>query len=253
LKQRIKPIEMNKSLLTLLLAFCLCLGQANAQQRVPYTLFNDFETGELFGWETYPYAQDIGFDALYFASKTPTYKNSKYALSRPFKAHDTNELYQGFTKRLNLYTNSDTRIKAAIYFQSDRNPESLELSLGTFDGRRYMHKIDKPVANKWLELDIPISAFMQGAQPLKADEHIQVITIKGSYLVVNYLFTYTILMDDFRINGERDRRFTASVPASTNFDMFDVSILNKHFFYGDIIKLEASPEGDGMLKQVKVH
>ena len=223
----------------------------NLGKRVPYVLFNDFETGELFGWETYPYAQDIGFDALYFASKTPTYKNSKYALARPFKAHDTNELYQGFTRRLNLYTSSDTRIRAAVYFQSDRNPESLELSLGTFDGRRYMHKIDKPVANQWLELDIPISAFMQGGQALKADEHIQVITIKGSYPVVNYLFTYMILMDDFRINGERDRTFTALQPASTSFDMFDVSILNKHFFYGDNIHLKASAEGDGALKQLK--
>ncbi|MEX2573848.1 MAG: hypothetical protein WD317_06105, partial [Balneolaceae bacterium] len=25
---------------------------------VDYTLFHDFETGELFGWEPYPYAQD---------------------------------------------------------------------------------------------------------------------------------------------------------------------------------------------------
>jgi hypothetical protein len=52
---------------------------ANAQNsgiRVPYSLKNDFETGELFGWEAYPYAQDIAFDALYFASKTPTYKKA---------------------------------------------------------------------------------------------------------------------------------------------------------------------------------
>ena len=239
------------SLLLVCTVLCNCIFAQNTSDRLPYVLFNDFETGELFGWETYPYAQDIGFDALFSTSKTPTYKDSKYAIARPFKAHDTNELYQGFTKRLNLYTNSDTRVKAAIYFQSDRNPESLELSLGTFDGRRYMHKIDRPLANKWLELDIPISLFKQQGQSLKADEHIQVITIKGSYPAVNYLFTYTILMDDFQINGERDRRFTASLPTSTSFDMFDVSILNKHFFYGDNINLKAAAEGDGLLKQVK--
>lgn len=136
-----------------------------------------------------PYAQDIAFDALYFASKSPTYKDSKYALARPFKANDTNELYQGFTRRLNFYTNSDTRVKAAIYFQGDRNAESLELSLGTFDGRRYMTKINNPKANTWLELDIPISNFKLKGESLKADEHIQVITIQGSYSVVNYLFT----------------------------------------------------------------
>ncbi|MES3017719.1 MAG: DUF4962 domain-containing protein [Bacteroidota bacterium] len=242
---------MNKFLLPLLACASLMLSRAEAQPKIPYKLVNDFESGELYGWETYPYAQDIGFDALYFASKTPTHNNSKYALARPLKAHDTNELYQGFTKRLNFYTTADTRIKAAIYFQSDRNPESLELSLGTFEGARYMHTIDKPAANTWIELDLPISAFSIKGQALKPNEHIQVVTLKGSYSVVNYLFTYTILMDDFQINGERDRSFTASEPISTSFEMFDTSILNRHFFYGDNISLKVAPEGNISLKQAK--
>lgn len=245
---------MKKQFFLYFVTLCLLINLANAQNpvsRIPYTLFNDFETGELFGWETYPYAQDIAFDALYFASKTPTFKDSKYALARPFKAHDTNELYQGFTKRLNIYTIADTRIKAAVYFQSDRNAESLELSLGTFDGKRYMHKINNPKANTWLELDIPISSFLLKGESLKAGEHIQVITLKGSYPIVNYLFTYTILMDDFSINGERDRQFIAKSPLSTNLDMFDIAILNKHFFYGDNISLKVSPEGNVNLKLVK--
>ena len=52
------------------------LGVAIAQKpvdKIPYTLFDDFETGELYSWEPYPYAQDIGFDALYFARQSPTY------------------------------------------------------------------------------------------------------------------------------------------------------------------------------------
>ncbi len=244
---------MKFKVLSILLACCVMGISASAQNaglRRAYTLFNDFETGELFGWEAYPYAQDIAFDALYFASKTPTYKNSKFALARPLKAHDTNELYQGFTKRLNLFTSSETRIKAAIYFQSDRNPESLELSLGTFDGRQFIHKINNPVANTWIELDIPATSFKLGTQSLKAAEHIQVITIKGTYHTKNYLFTYTILMDDFSINGERDSRFIPSSPIADNFDLFNVSVLKKHFFYGDNFSLNTKVEGSLNLKKV---
>ena len=200
---------MRKQLLLAVLAWHFSLVWAEAQpasSRVEYQMLNDFETGELFGWEPFPYAQDIGFDALYFTRRSPTYKNSRYALARPLKAHDTNELYQGFTKRLDFYTTNSTRIKAAVYFQSDRNPASLEVSLGTFDGRRFFHRIDAPVANQWLELDIPLDAFTAQNVSLKPGEHIQVITLKGTYPVVNYLFTYTILMDDFQINGQRDRR-----------------------------------------------
>lgn len=231
-------------------------AQKPAQQNPPlektaYTLFDDFETGELFGWEPYPYAQDIGFDALYFTRKSPTYKKSSYALARPVKANDGVELAHGFTKRLNLWTNQDTRIKAAIYFQSDRDPEVLKLSLGTFDGRRYRYTIANPEANQWLELDIPIEKFSLEGKALGADEHIQVVTLEANYPTVYYLYTYTMLLDDFSINGERQRRFVGLDPVSEDFEMFDCTILKKHFFYGDQIALKVSPEGNVPLSQVR--
>ncbi len=233
---------------------CLTVHYASAQKpldRIQYTLSDDFETGELFGWETYPYAQDIAFDALYFARQSPTYHNSKYALARPVKANDATELYQGFTKRINLYTTTTTRVKAAVYFQSDRSPQTLELSLGTFDGHRYVHTIQNPAANQWVELDIPAKDFQMNGQSLGSGEHIQVITIKASYPMVYYLLTYTILMDNFSINGERQQQFVGVKPASTNFNMFDISILNKHFFYGDVLSLTTRPEEKTQLQQVK--
>lgn len=240
--------------LILALVIPVVLNTLSAQKTpdlIDYKLFDDFETGELYGWEAYPYAQDIGFDALYFARSSPTYQKSKYALARPIKASDATELYQGFTKRLNFYTVPDTRIKAAIYFQSDRAPHQLEVSLGTFDGKRYFHTIQNPAANEWVEIDIPISALKMNGQSLPAGEHIQVVTLKADYPMVYYLYTYTILMDNFSINGERQRRFTAQSPSSVNFDMFDVSVLNKHYFYGDVISLVTSPEEKLPLQQVK--
>jgi hypothetical protein len=230
------------------------LGAAIAQKpidKIPYTLFDDFETGELYSWEPYPYAEDIGFDALYFARQTPTYHNSKYALARPVKANDAIELYQGFTKRLNLYTTAATRVKAAVYFQSDRSPQTLIVSLGTFDGRQYLYTMQNPAANQWVELDIPATDFQMNGQPLGAGEHIQVVTVKASYPMVYYLYTYTILLDNFSINGERQRHFVGVEPASTDFNMFDISILNKHFFYGDVLSLTTRPEGEILLQQVK--
>src|SRR5690606_12098590 len=64
------------------------------------------------------------------------------------------------------------------------------------------------------------------------------------------LYTYTILMDDFEISGERQRRFIATNPSSTDFEMFDVSILNKHFFEGDDIALQVNPENGADLREV---
>lgn len=245
---------MKKNLLLLVAVVCLAISYTNAQKpasRVPYRLFNDFETGELFGWEPYPYAEDIGSNRLYFAQKSPTYNNSRYALAGLVRANDAVELYQGFTRRLNMWTTPDTRVRVALYFQSDRNPAILELSLGTFDGRQYLDTILNPEANHWVELDIPIDAFRLKGRSLASNEHIQVVTLKASYPIVYWLNTYTMLMDDFMINGDRDRRFVATEPASTDFEMFDISILNKHFFYGDNISLKTAPEDNIALSRVR--
>jgi hypothetical protein len=236
---------MSRFLLALVAVLFLPMLHVLAQKpldKISYTLFDDFETGELFGWEPYPYAQDIGFDGLYFTRQSPTYNNSRYALARGVRANDAVELSHGFTKRLNLWTTPGTRIKAAVYFQSDRNPEMLELTLGTFDGQRYRHTIQNPKANQWLELDIPLEEFRLKGEPLVPGEQVQVITMEANYPTVYYLYTYTMLMDDFRINGERQRRFVSLSPDSSDFEMFDLSILNKHYFYGDQLALSVRPE-----------
>lgn len=239
---------------TLAAALCLAGSYGYGQQldKVRYTVSNDFETGELFGWEAYPYAQDIAFDALYFARSNPTHNNSKYALARPLKANDTGEFEHGMTKRFNFWTTPETVVKCAIYFQSDRNPETLEIGIGTFEGERFTHTIENPQANQWLELALPMTSFRSdNGSVLTAGKHVQVMTVKGSYPVVSYLYTYTILMDDFEVNGERQRRFIATNPSSTDFELFDVSILNKHFFEGDDIALQVTPENNTALRAVK--
>ena len=245
---------MKKSILLLVAAICFTISKTNAQKpadKIAYKLLDDFETGELFGWEPYPYAEDIGSNRLYFTHSSPTYKNSRYALADLVRANDAVELYHGFTKRINMWTIPETHIRVALYFQSDRNPAILELSLGTFDGRQYLDTIYNPEANRWVELDLPIAAFRLKGQPLASNEHIQVVTLKASYPMVYWLNTYTMLMDDFTINGERERHFIGMNPASTDLNMFNISILDKHFFYGDNITITAAPEGNIDLQQVR--
>jgi len=243
-----------KKVFLIFLLLGIPITYASAQKtasKIPYKLLDNFETGELYSWEPYPYAQDIGSHRLFYAQKSPAFNNSQYSLATLMPASDAVELYNGFTKRLDFFTTPDTRVKFAVFFQSDRSPETLELSLGTFDGRRYMHTISRPEANRWVELDIPAGEFRLNGQSLKAGEHIQVVTIKASYPTVYWLNTYTIFMDDFMINGERNRGFVTEDPVSTNLEMFNTLILNKHFFYGDNIALKAAPEGNINLSSVR--
>ncbi len=213
-----------------------------APDRIPCVISNDFETGELAGWEGYPYAQDIGYEPFTIPQREPAHNDSKFAISRVVKPNDMIDLAEGFTREINLWTVAETRLKAAVFLTADRKPEYLEFSLGLFDGSRYFHVIKAPKVNRWLELDIPITGFTANGKPLAAGAHVQVITIKAFYPLVTHLASYTISLDDFELNGERQRRFAALDPVSTDFEMFGFSILNRHFHSGDTFALTVRPE-----------
>ncbi|MBN1294944.1 MAG: heparinase II/III family protein, partial [Candidatus Latescibacteria bacterium] len=211
-------------------------------QRVPYVIHDDFETGEMYAWEAYPYAQDIGYEPFTVTQKEPTHNGSKYSLAKIQRPNDVVELYEGFTKEIDLWTVNDTHMKLALFLIADRKPEYVECSLCLFDGRRYFFYEKSPDVNRWLELDIPLSRFTMDGMSLSGGEHIQAITIMAFYPVVSHIPSYTICLDDFLLNGERQRRFITENPTSTTFEMFGYSILNRHYYFNDSVDISVNPE-----------
>lgn len=246
-----------KKILFLALAACLVLScaigtehQYDGPDRIAYVISDDFETNELYGWECYPYAQDIGYDPNTACMSEPTHKSSMFALARIVKPNDVLDLSQGFTKQIDLWTTQSTRLRCAVFFVSDRKPEKVEIMLGLFDGRLFTHIIEVPAANRWVEIDLPASEFTLDGNPLGPSEHVQVVAVKGYYPQVSHLISYTILLDDFSINGDRDRCFVGVNPSSTWFDKFGITALDSHFCYGENISMSVQPEGGRRLESV---
>ena len=233
-----------RSILPFLSLFLLVIS-LNAQtsgSRVPYVIYDNFDTGEMYTWEPYPYQQDTGYDPLFGTKKEPAYGGNGSSLSRLTKPNDANDLTQGFTKRIDMFTNSSTRLKFAYFFMSDRKPASLDVSLGTFDGKLYTHTISSPKANTWVEVDLPMESFRSSGKSLSAGEHLQVVVMKTFYPLVNHLPSYSMLMDEFRLNGERARQFISTQPGSTWFEQFGQTNLHKHYATGQTISLSVKAE-----------
>ncbi len=229
-------------LMILMFAGCFISPAFAAPERIPFTISDNFETGEMYGWETYPYAQDIGYEPFTTCMRKPTHNKSKFALGKIQRPNDIVELSEGFTKEIDLWTAANTRMKLALFLVSDRNPETVEFSLCLFDGRRYFYTLKSPDSDQWLELDNPVKNFAMNGKSLESGQHVQAVTIKANYRIVSHMLSYTILMDDFSLNGERPRRFHTQNPSSTTFEHFGFSILNKHFFYGDAFGITVKPE-----------
>lgn len=244
---------MKRQLFLHLLVICLIIQSAIAQtrpERVPYRIYDNFDTHEMYSWEPYPYQQDTGYDPNFTVKKEPAYGDKGSSLFRTTRPNDANDLTQGFTKRIDLYSLGSTRVKFVFFMMSDRKPEKIDVSLGTFDGRLFSHTISSPKVNTWVEVDLPLDAFIQNGNSLTAGEHLQVVVMQASYPVVSHLLNYSIFMDEFSINGERPRQFIAQSPKSTWFEHFGSSALHRHYAPGETLAISVVPEGGIKLKDV---
>jgi hypothetical protein len=101
-----------------------------------------------------------------------------------------------------------------------------------------------------VELDIPLSSFSLNGIALNEGAHLQVVVLKAFYPLVNHLPSYSILIDEFKLNGERSRQFIAKSPNSTWFEQFGHAVLNKHYSNDETISLSISAEDGKALNQV---
>lgn len=243
---------MNKYTLLLLGAISASLSSSAQTDngKVAYKIYDNFDTHETYAWEPYPYQQDTGYDPTFTVKREPAYGKKGSSLFRTVRPNEASDLTAGFTKRINLFTTKSTRVKFVFFMMGDRTAANLQVSLGSFDGKLYTHTIAAPEPNTWVEVDLPIESFTANGKTLSASEHLQVIVVKGYYTKVSHLLSYNLFMDEFSINGERDRQFVAKSPQSTWFEHFEQATLNRQYAPGETLSLAVEAEDGAKVKEV---
>jgi hypothetical protein len=136
-----------------LFLFVSALNAQTSGSRVPYVIYDNFDTGEMFTWEPYPYQQDTGYDPLFGTKKEPAFGGKGSSLSRLTKPNDANDLTQGFTKRIDMYALNSTRLKVAYYFMTTENQRSWMfpsgLSMANYSPIPFYHQRQMPGWN-WI-------------------------------------------------------------------------------------------------------
>jgi hypothetical protein len=226
-------------------AFC-AEPKDKTPDRIEFILSDTFESGELNAWESYPIAEDPGFDPEICCVKEPAFKGSAYSLAKVIKPTDTDyprdENLVGMTKKTLLWTSPQTELSVAAFLDGDRKAKELRIILYSSDGKRFAWSHDSPAANTWIPLRLPMSSFSAGNEKLAAGKLIEAVTVMASYGPVSPHRSYTICIDDFTLTGESQRRFIAKEPASTYFDKFFFNFLNRHFYRGETLSLKVQPE-----------
>jgi hypothetical protein len=214
-------------------------------EMIPDIVSDDFETGATNAWETYPFFQDMGFNPTLSCTREPVH-DGQYSLSQTFIPTDTDYPtdvnWVGIMKRIHLTTEAESRVKLALFVGSDRRPQRIELSLCSVDGRQFIAELSSPSVNEWIYLDIAVSGFRSGGDPLGPDTPIEAITITAEFGIVSPDRSYSLNLDSFKVNGKRRRQFTPVVPEGVCLKHFNRTILHRHYSAGDFISVSAMAE-----------
>lgn len=213
---------------------------------VPDTVRDDFETGELDAWESYPIAQDPGFDPETWCVREPAFGGSRFSLCKVIEPNDTDwprdENLVGMTKKIRLWTRADTTVSMAVFAEGDRRPGEIRVVLYGGDGSRYVWSQAAPQANEWISLRMARTDFQAAGKFLEPGVLLEAVAVVACYGPVNPHRSYCLFLDDFSLSGERPRRFTAAEPSSTYLDKFFFTFLNHHFQRGEMILVTIAPE-----------
>ncbi|MCE5250879.1 heparinase II/III family protein [bacterium] len=209
-------------------------------------LRDNFETGELNSWESYPYAEDPGFDPDIVCVSEPSYGNSAFSLTRILEPNDTDyprdRNLLGMTRKCRIRTNSGTEIGLAVFLDADRKAREIRIILCAADGRRFTRTEKNPPSMQWIPIRRTPGDFTSGSETLQPGVEIEAVAVLAEFGTVSPHRSYAIHIDNFELTGETERRFIGVDPATTFFDKFRLTALNRHFHRGETISLSVRPE-----------
>ena len=219
---------------------------AETPDRIATVWSDDFESGELNAWDSYPPAQDPGFDPRIVCVSEPAYDESKFSLMRLIEPADTDypdDMHLvGMTKQHRLWLDRDSALSFAAFISGDRRARYLWVILAAADGTRYEFKWENPLANQWILVGPTLDDLRSGDRPLEAGTQIVAVAIYAQFGPLNPHLSYALHIDDFEVKGQSRRRFETIDPPSTYLDKFYSTVLQRHFYRGENITLSLRPQ-----------
>lgn len=210
----------------------------------PFQYREDFESGELKSWASYPPAQDVAWDPTLTATSVPAV--GRYALQRTFQPVRPGRASFGVIKKIRFLAAPSAHLKFSYFVHSYFRPESLRVVLCGADGKRYTHTIASPALNSWEVADVTFEHFHNLAHPVQPGLGIQAIYWELDLSDALPEDRYFLYLDNLEISGERPAELEATSPRTFVAAERAMPLALKHYVPGDSLSLavrgkEASP------------
>ena len=219
---------------------------AHAQTAIePFSYSENFETGELNAWASYPHFQDTAFDP-FLKIDTIVPGDMNKSLVQTVHAFWNEDTYGGVQKLLDLYLVPGSYIRFSYYLKSHLVPESVTVRFAAGIHGKLDVTIDKPIPNRWNKVTISFNDVLRSNIPAAGSErlHIHVVAIFCKLADADPSMTYFLGVDDIHIEGMRMVPFRFDEPLIHHLSEFREVIPDRHFSSGETLTVAGDWELD---------
>jgi len=218
----------------------------------PWTYSQNFETGELSAWASYPIWQDAAYDEKIRVNKIiPGDEN--LSLEQKVIPYSHVDNYAGAQKLLDMYLIPGSSISLRFYLKTQLKFEYLKVRLASGENGKVDYTIAAPPANRWESINLTYDDFIR-QNPALAGKNIKVnaLAVLAKFPKADPAMPIYLGLDDIVFKGARAMHFKFSEPEMYKLSEWKPYIPKKHYRKGEIFKLSGSWDLDAERVTLKI-
>lgn len=203
----------------------------------PYTYRQDFESGEVAAWSSYPPTQDTAYDLFLYPGKIMD-SDTGTSLCKLYNPSWNEPQLVGMAKQLAMCLDKESRISFRYFIKTTNTPSWFGIDLGLADGDRIRARYTSIKINQWdsISLNLPDILRLAGRQSVT---HLDITAIAFTvrFEKSDPDMPIYIAIDDVEIKGKTAVTFKYIIPETEKLAEWEPEIALKHYENGDRLEI----------------
>lgn len=204
---------------------------------VPYNYSEDFESGSVGAWSSYPPAQDTAYDPTIWIKPIRSEDAANRALYREITPNYEIDYVFGVRKKFDVYVDSASILSFKAYIKSNRDVDGVRVLFGFGDGTSVERTIPFSSRRTWRDCSIKMADII-GQDSIRKLDAVAFMALCPDADPENLL---RFGLDDVTINCMREARWKFSSPTVHRLGEWPDFIAGTHFEEGGSITVSGTP------------
>ena len=202
------------------------------------TYSEDFESGELNGWASYPLWQDTAFDP-WIRPNTLVPGDPNISLEQKFPAFWNQDTYAGAQKLLDMYMVPGSTISLRYFLMTHIPADFFTIRLAAGPDHKLDYTVRHPAANRWEEVAFSFDDLVRENPHIAGRDRIRVnaLAVLARISKTDPRMNYYLGLDDVVFQGARVVPFRFAEPEVFELSEWKPRIPATHYCRGDEFRL----------------